>query len=198
MQYQIKTTHKFHTQIHTIMAKFNATTWKNELKKQVSELEVKISELELACVMARKEWKASNSSEDRKDYYASLKALESAKDEYDRVWLLSQDKLYCNECLYSDVNPYEVIGYANEKTLIIRAMRAEITEDSQKELRDSFVVGGFCGHFDNELQEWTITSNENEEAFKVRLHKDGCYYAAGCGTRFRLNIKPVKFYDYNF
>lgn len=107
------------------------------------------------------------------------------------------EKKYANLVMYSDIKPFEVIEERTPNLYLIREMDAVITDESRKRLNESFSPGGFCGHFDNDLQEWNITSNEEYPIFKIRRHKDGFYYSA-LGEKFRINSKPVKFYDYNF
>lgn len=106
------------------------------------------------------------------------------------------EKQYANAHGYTDITPYEVVRRISDKTIEVRAMDCERTPGSIKAMKDSFVPGGFLGHFDNDLQEWTITSNEDNPTVRARRHKDGYYHCGG--KRFLLSDKPRKFYDYNF
>ena len=182
------------------MAKFNAAEWKKAHRDALSALDTRLAEKEIAVDAARREWKESNYSDAGwANLKAAEKALEQARAEYEKSALIAREKHYCNQYFYSDIEPWEVIGYINEKTLVIRSMNAELTKKGEKALKDSFIASGFCGHYDNEAQEWTITPDERGTTIIVRLHKDGCYHAAGDrGTKFRLSARPVKRYDYNF
>ncbi len=101
---------------------------------------------------------------------------------------------YANHILHTDIEPVEIIGRINEKTLDIRAMEAELDPTWKREEH----VGGFVCHVANDkTQRWNITSNESNRAVRIRLHKDG-WWRDRNGNRFRLSDKPVKFYDHNF
>ena len=107
------------------------------------------------------------------------------------------EKKYANLIMYSDIKPFEVVEERTPNLYLIREMDAVITDKSKKELQESFSPGGFCGHFDNDLQEWHITSNEEYPVFKIRRHKDGCFYST-LREKYSISHKPIKFYDYNF
>ena len=182
------------------MAKFNAAEWKKQYRDSLSVLDEKLGKAEVLVDVARRNWRESDYCDNVwVQYKAAQEALEAARREYEKAALIARDKHYCNRYYYTDIEPYEVVEYVNEKTLIVRSMNAELTSESEQALKDSFVAGGFSGHYDNDLQEWDITPNEQGTILKVRLHKDGYYHAAGDkGTRFRLSARPVKWYDYNF
>lgn len=182
------------------MKKFNASAFKNENKNAIPTLEQKVEDAKKA---RRDAWKAYKETgytdEGWSAYRLAEKNEKTAENELENAIIWASDKLYCNEYLYSDIKPFEVIEIVNERTLIIREMKAQIKEEAQKALYDSFVAGGFCGHFNSDLQEWDITPDERGFVTKVRRHKDGYFYVAGCkGSRFCLHNKPVKYYDYNF
>lgn len=103
---------------------------------------------------------------------------------------------YANKYLHTDVDPYEIVRRISSSCLEVRAMDSVETEESKKKRRESFVPGGFCGNTDNAVQEWKITSNPNNSVLRIRLHKDGCWYASG--LRFGLSDKSMKFYDFNY
>ena len=100
-------------------------------------------------------------------------------------------KQYANHYGWSDVNPFEVVRVVSAKTLEIRAMDAV----KNPEVKTSFQIGGFSAHSDN-VQDWFITSNEENPVFRIRLGKRG--WKDKHGHRYGLSDKPVKFYDYNF
>lgn len=94
---------------------------------------------------------------------------------------------------YSDVEPFEVVRVISDKTIEIRAMRAERDESVKLE----WAVGGFAGHCVNQRdQKWVITSDESAPVIRARRRVDG-YFHSPYGKHV-LNDKPVKFYDYNF
>jgi len=113
------------------------------------------------------------------------------------VELNSSPFKYASRLLHSDVIPYEIIRWTTDKCIEIREMDAVITPESNKALQESFVPGGFCGTFDNQLQEWVCTPNENEDKIKIRQRNDGSWYDKN-NNKYKLYEKPYKFYDYNY
>lgn len=111
--------------------------------------------------------------------------------------LTAETARFANFNLFTDVMPYEVIKVVSPKCLEVREMDAEETKESIEKRQASFVQGGFVGHTDNSVQEWTITSNPTNAAVRIRQHKDGNWFGK-CGERFILSDKPEKFYDFNF
>lgn len=103
------------------------------------------------------------------------------------------EKNFANLLGYSDVQPFEVVRRVSEKIVEVRPMKAERDPTWKPE----FVKGGFAAHCTNQSeQRWIITPDE--DAYTIRLHKrkDGYFYHKG--TRFSLEEKPRRFYDYNF
>lgn len=101
---------------------------------------------------------------------------------------------FANRIGHTDIEPFEVIKEIGKKTLEIRRMKAIRGFDP------TFIPGGFVAHCEQETeasQEWKIEPDETESVFRVRLHKDGFYRDVG-GSKYRLEEKPRKFYDYNF
>lgn len=103
---------------------------------------------------------------------------------------------FANQTGYSDVTPYEVMKVVSEKTIEVRRMKFQETEESRKARQESFQVGGFVGHTDNDVQKWDITSDETENIERIRLNKKGEWM--GRQGKFRLEDKPCRFYDFNF
>ena len=182
------------------MKKFDVTTWKNEIRASLPNLEKMVADAKERYETARRVWREDNYSDWGYEMYRMAeKELWEMERDLERSNLLVQDQLYCNQHFYTDIEAWEVIGYVSEKCLIIREMKAELKPEAAQKLGDSFVPGGFCGHFNNDLQEWDIVPDPEGEVIRVRLHKDGCYHQAGSkGTRFYLEDKPRKYYDYNF
>lgn len=106
---------------------------------------------------------------------------------------MEQQLNFANHYGYSDTNPYEIIRRISDKTLEIRAMKAERNPDWKME----FVPGGFFGTVVNQhSQKWVITSDESADVFRIRLGKRG--WKDKYGRRYGLSDKPEKFYDFNF
>ena len=125
------------------------------------------------------------------------KAVEDLEQKIEFHKIMLQDKKYATEWLYSDAHAYEIIEEKSATTILVRRMKATIKPEAQKELHESFVPGGFCGHFDNNLQEWNYETCESNPIETIRKHKDGRWY--GCGKRrFTIEAEPYEFYDYNF
>lgn len=103
-------------------------------------------------------------------------------------------KQYANHYGYSDVTPYEVVKTISEKTIEVRRMKYELL--NKDELK--FHAGGFAANCSNQRdQKYSFDSDPDESIVRLRLRKDGCFYDKW-GNKFRLNDKPIRFYDYNF
>lgn len=155
-------------------------------------------------IAAKKAWHESNyaSGKPFADFKQADKENTLAKREVKRLEILTGDNaIYANQYFYTDIEPWEVIEIKTDRCLVVREMKAFIKVEAKKALQDSFVPGGFCGHFENDLQDWTYESDPNGQVAEIRLHKDGFYYLpgySGKGTRFKLSNVPTKYYDYNF
>lgn len=103
-------------------------------------------------------------------------------------------KPFANRLGYTDVEPFEVVRVVSDRTVEVRRMAAELAAD----WRPEFAVGGFAGHcVNNRDQRWNIASDETAPVVRLRLRKDGNWYAAS-GEKFSMADEPRKFYDYNF
>lgn len=100
---------------------------------------------------------------------------------------------YANQYSYTDITPFEVIRSVSDKTLEIREMKTSRDDSVKLE----FHVGGFSAHCSNQRdQEWFINSDETAPVIRIRLGKNG--WKDAHGRRFKLDVEPVMFYDYNF
>ena len=175
---------------------------KSEFKAKAAEAVALAESLAKQFEAARAAWRRSGYNDDNayKEFCRIDYEWNAAKRDVDRYTLLASDgPIYANQAFYTDWEPWEVIEIKTDRKLVVRKMIAEPEPEAKKKLHDSFVPGGFCGHFDNDLQEWVYKSDENGEIAEVRLHKDGAYHLAGSeGTRFYLDTEPYKFFDYNF
>lgn len=130
--------------------------------------------------------------------YMSLKKQVSAlEDNLDFHEIMAQPHAYATEHLYTDAHAYEILEEKNAKTMLVRRLKATIKPEAAKALHDSFVPGGFCGHTDNDLQEWNYESDTTAPIETIRLHKDGSWKSAS-GHTFIISAEPHEFYDYNF
>lgn len=117
-----------------------------------------------------------------------------------RLEVLPTNKKYFNEYLFSDAHAYACVEEITPNKVVVVRLKAKVTEESKKALHDSFIPGGFCGHFDNDLQEWEYEMPTREEAtlITLRRHKNGYWYPAGGSCKFGLSDQPYEYYDYNF
>ena len=100
---------------------------------------------------------------------------------------------YANQLGYSDISPCEVVKVISEKTIEIRYMDTEALPWDRE-----FHPGGFFGHTSNQRdQKWKITSNPENQVFRIRLSKNKGWRDA-YGNRYKLADEPMKFYDFNF
>lgn len=119
--------------------------------------------------------------------------------DYIRTELLPNDKKWFTQFLWSDAHCYEIVEQRTPDLYCVRQMDATITPEADKALKESFIPGGFCGHFDNSLQEWTFKSNEKNPVIAIRRHKNGKFYASNTRTcPFVMLNHQYEHYDYNF
>ena len=111
--------------------------------------------------------------------------------------IMLQEKKYASALYWSDIHAYEIIEEKSDKVILVRRLKATIKPESKKELHDSFVPGDFCGHYDNNLQEWNFEVNESNPIETIRKHKNGLWYGAG-NLRFSIESETREYYDYNF
>lgn len=182
--------------------KFNAEAYRNECEKNLKDLEhdLKIAEQNLkdAYKEAGDNWTIDTYKKVIKPYSDIEKQIKD-KIAYYHIELI--EKKYVSEYLWSDVHAYEVLEVINENKYVIRRLKATITENAKKELQESFVPGGFCGHFDNSRQEWTFASDETAEPIILKRTKKGRWHPQGVrpsSIRWRVLDHPYEHYDYNF
>lgn len=175
---------------------------KKEFAAKAAELTELTKALEAAFRRAGDEWGKDYSNDDAyREYCKAEREWRLAERDAEHFTMLASDgPLFANQHFYTDWEPWEVIEIVTENCIVVREMIAEITKESSKRLQDSFVPGGFFGHVNNDAQEWTIKSDPNGRVETVRRHKDGAFHLPNDrgGTRFWLDTKPYKYYDYNF
>jgi hypothetical protein len=124
--------------------------------------------------------------------------IEVKKKEAEYCRIRSLEQFYCNKHLYSDIQPYEVIEIVSDTWLKLRSMNYVQTDASVERLRESFTPGGFCGHFDNSVQEWICTPDPNGIVVEVRRRKDGHFYEVGGSIPYVISDQPRRYRDFNF
>lgn len=101
---------------------------------------------------------------------------------------------HANHYSFSDVTPYEIVKKISEKTIEVRRMKSTLI--NQEDLK--FHTGGFSANCNNQNdQKYTYESDESEYVVRLRLNKNGLWCCKD-GNKHRLNIKPIRFYDFNF
>lgn len=111
----------------------------------------------------------------------------------------TKEKWYMSEYLYSDRQAYEVVEVYSWHKMAVRQLKAIEVPEAQARRKASFIPGGFVGHFDNSLQEWTFESDETNPILIVRRHNDGWFYRPNTRTcPFIPHTEPYEFYDFNY
>lgn len=175
---------------------------KKEFSQKVAGLTLVVKQYTEDYEKARSDWRKSRYEDDEayRRYCELESALKSAQRDLAYYSLLAGDApIFANQAFYTDWEPWEVIEIKTDLCLIVRKMKAELTDEGAKGLQDSFIPGGFFGHFDNGKQRWTISSDPEGEVATIRRHKCGTFHIAGeKGSRFYIEAEPYKYYDYNF
>ena len=170
----------------------NIEKHRESLKIKLSEYQQMLTDLESEISSLWEEYKAKSSGKSMNEasslFRMMMKSPLSQKEdcikEIEKIKTDLLEKKYANQIGYSDIEPFEVIEEKTPNLYVIRSMDSEQTEDSKKALKESFIQGGFIGHFENELQEWKIMSKEDGYTKKIRRHRDGLFYDAnGAGIR---------------
>jgi len=105
-----------------------------------------------------------------------------------------EEAKYANQYGWSDVHPYEIIEVRTPRKIMIRCMDTELDPN----FKCDTTVGGFSGHCNNNYaQSYTYFPNPKYPLKAIRLDKRGNWKDRS-GQKYRLSLKPHKFYDYNF
>jgi hypothetical protein len=169
----------------------------------LNSLKAEFTTLTSAYESASNAWRNSGTTCEDRDAYL-LRTMSSIREQLRDLEaqmkfheIMLQDKKYATEWLWSDAHAYEIIEEKSATIILVRQLKATIKPEAQKALHDSFVPGGFCGHFENDLQEWDFDTCESNPIETIRKHKDGRWY--GCGKRrFTIEAEPYEHFDYNF
>jgi hypothetical protein len=102
--------------------------------------------------------------------------------------------MFANQIGYSEVYPHEIVEVRTDNKIIVRRLKCLRDPNWKPE----FVAGGFAGHCVNQhKQTWLYESNVSNELISLRKHKDGNFYSRS-SSKFRIELEPFYFYDYNF
>jgi hypothetical protein len=173
---------------------------KNKLEKQYSELLNKRRELRDQFTTTNDPQLKVELDKARIDLEMVRKHLSEVTERIQWMELITLPKIYMNRMCYTDIEPYEVVKINTVKNITIRPMKSVETQESKAARIASFIPGGFCGHTDNSVQQWDITSDETideKDYITVRMHKDGRYYDAQGGV-YIMSKTPTRYYDFNF
>ena len=169
----------------------------------LNSLKAEYTTLKSAYDSASRAWMKSGISCEDRDAYI-LRTMSTLREQISELEaqmkfheIMLQEKKYATMWLWIDAHAYEIIEEKSATVILVRQLKATIKKDAQKALHDSFVPGGFCGHFDNDLQEWDFTTDESNPIETIRKHKNGRWYGLG-KTRFTIEAEPYERYDYNF
>ncbi len=165
-----------------------------ELQKQSDEEYKKLPAVSHEC----KAWQKAFDGYYSKILMPNKAKIEELRKEAEYCRIRSLDQFYCNRHLYSDIQPYEVIEIISDNRLKLRSMDYVQTNGSVERLKESFSPGGFCGHFDNSVQEWICTSDPKGIVVEVRRRKDGHFYETNDSIPYVLSDKPRRYRDFNF
>lgn len=147
-----------------------------------------------------KAWRADESNQQKHDqFHEQCAKTRQIEDRIENNQPFTAERWYMTEYLYSDAHAYEVIEVYSFRKMDVRRLDAKLTTNAKKKLQDSFIPGGFIGHTDNDLQEWTFESNVDNPIITVRLHKDGRYYRPSSrSVYFMIHDSPYEIHDFNF
>jgi len=174
--------------------KISVESWKQQLRGEIKDLEQKVERLD-----ERIKESARQHDMDAVHKYELEKQRTVSKLMRYRIDVLPTNQKFANQFMHSDITPYEVLEEKTPDHIVVRRMDARLTPESKARLDDSFVPGGFLGHFDNSVQKYEFFQNEENHPFSIRRHKDGNFYMAGTNhSPFVVQSRPQRYYDYNF
>ena len=147
-----------------------------------------------------KAWRADESNQQKHDqFHEQCAKTRQIEDRILNNKPFMGERWYMTEYLYSDAHAYEVLEVYSRDRMDVRRLKATETPEAREARMASFVPGGFVGHFDNSLQEWTFESDESNPIITVRRHKNGKFYRPGTRTcPFIMHDGPYEHYDFNF
>ncbi len=172
--------------------------WKIELQEFVQKSSEELAALQKDAKRLLSEWSRTKTMDSFRLYLKTKDNAEDLERKICRTKVELLDQVYVSKYLYSDVEAYEVVNMKTPDLWEVRELDCELTEEASRKLKESFVPGGFFGHFDNSLQEWRFTSNKDNPVITIRRHKDGNFYMPNNSCKFVPKASPYKRYDYNF
>jgi hypothetical protein len=167
-----------------------------ELKKTIISMQAECEAMELAIkshyMIYANNWNT---------FYDITKDTRKKLEEYRRLIEYYQDELgdnvYLNTWVGSDCYAYEVVEMVTPCKWIIRQLDTKLTQNGQEALSESFIPGGFMGHYDNDCQEWEYISNENNPTYTVTRHSKTSPFCCW-GSKSYPENEPIRHHDYNF
>ena len=135
----------------------------------------------------------------RKKFHEWCEKTRQLEKRKERNEPFAKEKWYMSEYLFSDRHAYEVVEVYSWRKMAVRQLKATEVPEAKEKRMTSFIPGGFVGHFDNSLQEWTYESDESNPILIVRQHSDGWFYRPNTRTcPFIPQTEPYEYYDFNF
>ncbi len=188
--------------------KYNVMTTKDQYRSRWMQLESNIQQLQASSSEAyknlpavpheSKEWKIAFNNYFYDILIPIKNEIRKLQSEAEYCRIRSLNKFYCNRHLFCDIQPYEVINVVSDTRLRLRSMNYKQTNGGVERLKESFVPGGYIGHFDNSVQEWICTEDPTGIIVEVRMRKNGFFYEVNDSTPYILSDKPKRYRDFNF
>ena len=174
-----------------------------KMRQEAKELDTQLrQELQVAETKkheAWQTWRASQSDADYEKFCDCCEQVLELRKKIERNEVFLGEQWYMTEYLFSDAHAYEVVEVHNWNRMDVRRLKSTVTPEAQEKLQASFIPGGFYGHTDNGLQEWTFESDETQPILTVRRHKDGKFYRPNTRTcPFVPHTEPYEWYDFNY
>ncbi len=177
---------------------------KVELKESKKEINTKVKAEQLASkletitaehdALIADANKTEYTDEMHKENVRLVDAMSNVREEIRGLKTIPELGKFANKFGYSDIYPFEIVRVISDKTLEIRPMSSELSEDWKPEI----IVGGFSGHcVNNNTQEYTYTSKPEAETIRIRKRKNQDEWTHN-GERYIVDFKPQRHYDYNF
>lgn len=168
------------------------------LRQKLEDMVPKLNELRSDWIRSCKTKGDVIGKESGYDEYMAVKdEYESMERELNFHEIMMQEHKFATHWLWSDAHAYEIIEEKTDKMITVRRLKATLKPEAEEKLQDSFVPGGFFGHFNNGCQEWEFESDESQPIETIRKHKNGRWYGVN-KAHFTIEAEPYEFYDYNF
>ena len=179
------------------MKKSNSVVkYHDELKKTIINMQAECEMMDLA-IKSHYMTYADNWN----TYYDLTKDTRKKLEEYRKLIEIYQaelgEKVYLNTWVGTDCYAYEVVEMVTPCKWIIRQLDTKLTQDAHVALNESFIPGGFMGHYNNDVQEWEYISNESNPTYTVTRHSKTRPFCCW-GSKAYPTDEPIRHHDYNF